>query len=103
MMIPGVKPIHRYKIIVRPNMREFAVLDMKTAERVSIYLPRDKAEEKVRELTDKAVSEEDLESFARECFAIADEWEEDLAMLVFTKDYLNNPAVKKVIRELNQK
>ena len=49
------------------------------------------------------MSDEDLESFTRECNAIADEWEEDLDMLVFTKDYLNNPAVKKVIQELKQK
>ena len=58
MHIPGVKPIHRFKLIVRPNMREFAVLDMKNAQRVSIYLSRDKAEEKARELTDLAISEE---------------------------------------------
>lgn len=58
MMIPGVKPIHRFKLIVRPNMREFAVLDMKTAQRVSIYLSRDKAEEKARKLTTLAISEE---------------------------------------------
>ena len=58
MHIPGVKPIHRFKLIVRPNMREFAVLDMKTAQRVSIYLPREEAEEKARKLTDLAISEE---------------------------------------------
>ncbi|GAI77219.1 unnamed protein product [marine sediment metagenome] len=58
MHIPGVKPIHRFKLIVRPNMREFAVLDMKTAQRVSTYLPREEAEEKARELTVLAISEE---------------------------------------------
>jgi len=57
MHIPGVKPIHRFKLIVKPNMREFAVIDMKTAQRVSIYLSRDKAEEKARELTNLAISE----------------------------------------------
>ena len=58
MMIPGVKPIHRFKLIARPNMREFAVLDMKTGERVSKYLERDAAEEKAGTLTALAISEE---------------------------------------------
>lgn len=58
MLITGVKPIHRFKLIARPNMIEFAVFDMKTGEKVSIYLPRDKAEEKARELTNLAISEE---------------------------------------------
>ena len=58
MKILGVKPIHRFKLIARPNMREFAVLDMKTAQRVSIYLPREEAEEKAKKLTDLAISEE---------------------------------------------
>lgn len=49
------------------------------------------------------VSDEDLESFTRECNAIADEWNEDLDMLVFAKDYLNDPAVKKIVRENKQK
>ena len=47
--------------------------------------------------------DEDLESFIRECNAIADEWEEDLDMLVFAKDYLNDPVVKKIVRENKQK
>lgn len=57
-MIPNVKPIHRFKLISRPNMRDFAVLDMKTGERVSKYLERDAAEEKARELTIHAISKE---------------------------------------------
>lgn len=58
MIIPSVKPIYRFRLIIRPNMVDYAVLDLKTGERVTKYLSRDKAEERARELTDKAISEE---------------------------------------------
>ena len=58
MSIPTIKDKYRYRIIGRPNQVDFAVLDMKNAQRVSKYLSRDKAEEKARELTDLAISEE---------------------------------------------
>jgi len=58
MSIPTIKDKYRYRIIGRPNQVDFAVLDMKNAQRVSKYLSRDKAEEKARELTNLAISEE---------------------------------------------
>jgi len=58
MSIPTIKDKYRYRIIGRPNQVDFAVLDMKTGERVSKYLERDAAEEKAGTLTALAISEE---------------------------------------------
>lgn len=84
-------------------MVDFAVFDMKTGERITQYFSREEAEEKVRELTDEAVSEEDLEFFTQECFAIADEWVEDLEKFAQVRDYVNDPVVMKIVAGAEQK
>lgn len=59
MMIPGIKPNYRYRVLPNGRMDRFDIFDLKTGEIVERnFSTQAEALEKIKALTDRAVSEE---------------------------------------------